>query len=51
MNSSAEGGEKEFDEDIGVSYNEKTIFGGILAFLAWSLLIAEFGLAMDTIFW
>ena len=36
---------------MGVGYNEKTIFGGILAMIAWSILFAEFGLTMNMIFW
>ena len=42
-----EGGE----EELGVGYNERTIFGGLLAMIAWTILLGEFWLAMDSIFW
>ena len=44
-----EGGEEEF-KSLGVGYKEKTIFGGLLAFVAWAILLAEFGLTMNLIF-
>ena len=47
----SEGGEPEFEENLGVGYKEKTVFGGFLALVAWSILIAEFGLTMNKIFW
>ena len=36
---------------MGVDYNEKTIFGGILSMIAWTILLAEFWLTIDSIFW
>ena len=46
-----EGGQKDYEQNLGVGYKEKTIFGGILAMIAWSILLAEFGLTMNMIFW
>ena len=37
--------------DIGVGYQEKTIFGGCLALFAWFLLVSEFVITMDRIYW
>ena len=36
---------------MGVGYNERTFFGGVLAMIAWAILLAEFWLTMDSIFW
>ena len=44
-----EGGEGEF-KNLGVGYKEKTIFGGLFSFVAWTILLAEFGLTMNLIF-
>ena len=44
-----EGGELE--QNLGVGYKEKTIFGGLLALIAWSILFVEFGLTLNMLFW
>ena len=39
------------EETLGTGFKEKTVFGGILAAIAWAILFAEFGLTMNMIFW
>ena len=36
-----EGGKQEQQENLGVGYKSKSVFGGVLALLAWALLIME----------
>ena len=36
---------------MGVGYKSKSVFGGILALLAWALLIMEVTQAMNRIYW